>query len=171
MLSVLRRAVALGALVAVSASVAQAQLKVEEIRLDLATFQTVDGSSLLGVAAPGEVAIGIYLNDNLAFEPRVGFTNVSPDGADSFSVLEFGLFAPYYLAGDRGHNGLFIAPGLTISKMTDIDAMIDFGADIGYKKAMNDKVSWRAAGLIRTGDSTNDELLIGGTFGFSIFWR
>lgn len=171
MLSVLRRAVALGALVAVSATTADAQLSVEEIRLDLAQFVTVDGNSVLGVGAPGTVAIGIYLNDNLAFEPSLSFVNVSPDVGDSFSTIQFGLFAPYYLAGDRGRNGLFIAPGLEIMKITDIDAMIDFGADIGYKKAMSDRVSWRAAGQVRTGDSTNDELSIGGVFGFSIFWR
>jgi len=171
MLSVLRRAVAVGTLVAVSAGVAQAQLKVEEIRLDLAGFSTVDGNTTLGVAAPGAVAIGIYLNDNLALEPSISITTFSPDQGDATTFIGFGLAAPYYLAGDRGRNGLFVAPAVEIFKMTDVDAMIDFGADIGFKKAMSDKVSWRAAAQVRTGDSTNDELSLGATLGFSVFWR
>lgn len=171
MLSVLRRAVAVAALVALSAGAVEAQLSIEEIRLDVAGFQTVDGNSQFGLAIPGGAAIGIYLNDKLALEPSISFSNFSPDVGDSFSVTTFGLFAPFYLAGDRGRNGLFVAPGLEISKMTDIDAMIDFGADIGYKKAMNDKVSWRLAANVRTGDSTADELAIGATFGFSVFWK
>jgi hypothetical protein len=171
MLSVLRRAVAVAALVALSAGAVEAQLSIEEIRLDVAGFRTVDGNSEFGVAAPGAVAIGIYLNDKLALEPSFSFTNFSPDVGDSFSITTFGLFAPFYIAGDRGRNGLFVAPGLEIAKITDIDAAIDFGADIGYKKAMNDKVSWRAAANLRTGDSTNDEMSIGATFGFSIFWK
>ena len=82
-----------------------------------------------------------------------------------------GEFAPYYFAGDRGHNGLFVAPGVMITKQTDVDAAIDFGADFGYKKAMSDKVSWAAAATFRTGDTYDPDSVIGGRFGFSIFWR
>ena len=171
MLSVLRRAVAVASLVAVSASVAQAQVKVEEIRLDLVGFQTQDGYREFGVGAPGAVAIGIYLNDKIALEPSIAFANIKIGDFDAENIIQFGLFAPYYLAGDRGKSGLFLAPGLNITKVGDADAAIDFGADVGYKKPISDKVSWRAAAGIRTGDSTADELRIGGTFGFSIFWR
>lgn len=171
MLSVIRRAVAVASLVMVSASVAQAQVKVEEIRLDLVNFVSQDGLRVFGVGAPGAVAIGIYLNDKIALEPSLSFANIKADGFDAENVIQFGLFAPYYIAGDRGRSGLFIAPGLNISKFGDADAEIDFGTDVGLKKKMSDKVSWRAALGVRTGDSTADELRIGGTFGFSVFWR
>lgn len=60
---------------------------------------------------------------------------------------------------------------MTITKVTDVDAAIDFGADVGYKKAMNDKVSWSVAGTFRGGDSYDPDSQIGARFGFSVFWR
>ena len=171
MLSVLRRAVAVAALVALSAGAAEAQLSIEEIRLDIGGFQTVNGFTEVRLAVPGGVAVGIYLSNNIALEPSVSFTNRSASGF-SASLITFGLFAPYYLAGDRGRNGLFVAPGLQITKVTDDPAEIDFGADVGYKKAMNDKVSGRIAANVRTGDSFPDnKIAIGATFGVSIFWK
>ena len=175
MLSVLRRAVAVAAVAAVSAGAVEAQmgnLKVEEIRIDLAGFEMVaDQYTAFGVTLPGAIAVGIYLNDKIALEPTLSFTSVTPEGFDAVSIFSLGLFAPYYFQGDRGHNGFFVAPGVEITKITDVDALIDFGADAGYKKALNDKVSWRAALQIRSGDSTDPEMLIGGVFGLSVFWR
>jgi len=171
MLSVLRRAVAVASLVAVSASVAQAQVKVEEIRVDLAGLQMMGGNMALGGGIPGSVALGIYLNDKIALEPTLGFSYFKPDGGDGSTMIELGVFAPYYFTGDRGHNGLFVAPGVMISKVTDIDAAIDFGADVGYKKALNQKVSWSVAGMFRAGDSYDPDSMIGARFGLSVFWR
>lgn len=171
MLSVLRRAVAVAALAALSAGAVEAQLSVEEIRLDIGSFVTQDGFSRLRLAAPGAVAIGVYLNDNIALEPSVYFQNQKVDPADAVNSFGLGLFAPYYFDGSRGRSGFFVAPGLVINKVGDNDAAIDFGADVGIKKPINDKVSWRAAGLLRTGDSTADELQFGAVFGFSIFWK
>ncbi len=175
MLSVIRRAVAVAAVAVISAGSLEAQfgsLKVEEIRLDLASFTTASNiGSDLTLFAPGALSLGIYLNDKIAIEPSLLFNNNSPEGQDATNTFAFGVMVPFYFAGDRGHNGLFIAPGLAIAKSGDNDAMTDFGADIGYKKAMNDKVSWRAAATIRTGDSTGDEMEIGAVFGFSVFWR
>ncbi len=170
MLSVFRRAVAVASLVAVSASVAQAQLKIEEIRVDLLNLQTANGNTALGVGIPGTVALGVYLNDKLALEPTLGLNYFSPDVGSSSSRLTLGVFAPFYLAGDRGHNGLFLSPGVMISKVTDVDAGIDFGADIGYKSAISPKVSMAFAGTLRDGDSYSDTVL-GARFGLSVFWR
>ncbi len=172
MLSVLRRAVAVASLVAVSASVAQAQLKVEEIRVDVAQLSMIGGNTGLGAGIPGAVALGIYLNDKIALEPTLGFGYLKPDGGDGITTIQVGVFAPYYLAGDRGRNGLFVAPGVFVTKTTDIDASIDFGADVGYKKAMaNNRVSWSAAATFRGGDSYDPDSEIGARFGFSVFWR
>lgn len=171
MLSVFRRAVAVASLVAVSASVAQAQLKVEEIRVDVAGLSMIGGNMSLGAAVPGTVALGIYLNDKIALEPMAGFSYSKPDGGDGSTTLSLGVAAPYYFAGDRGRNGLFAAPVVMISKTTDVDAAINFGADVGFKKAMNDKVSWSAAGTFRAGDSYDPDSQIGARFGFSVFWR
>lgn len=173
MRSVLRRAFAVAALVGASAVTAQAQmggLKVEEIRIDLASINITNGT-FLEAGIPGSLALGVYLNDKLALEPTLGFGYLKPEGAaDGSTLLSLGVMAPYYFAGDRGHSGLFVAPGVMITKITDIDAAIDFGADIGFKGKMNDKVSWRAAAQLRDGDSFGDAS-IGGSFGLSIWWR
>jgi hypothetical protein len=173
MRSVLRRAFAVAALVGASAVSAQAQmggLKVEEIRIDLASINITNGT-FLQAGLPGSVALGIYLNDKLALEPTLGFAYFKPDGApDGTTVLSLGVMAPFYFAGDRGHSGLFVAPGVMIGKVSDQDAAIDFGVDLGFKGKMSDKVSWRAAAQLRDGDSFGDAS-IGGVFGLSVFWR
>ncbi len=173
MRSVLRRALVVAALVGASSVTAQAQmggLKVEEIRIDLASINITNGT-FLQAGLPGSVALGIYLNDKIALEPTLGFAYLKPDGAaDGASILSLGVMAPFYFAGDRGHSGLFVAPGVMITKVTDLDAAIDFGADVGFKGKMNDKVSWRAAATLRDGDSYGDAS-IGGVFGLSVFWR
>lgn len=178
MLSVLRRAVAVASLVVVSASVAQAQIQLREIRFDAASFTSVDGNSTFSLGgpvnpyggllgSPVSVALGVYLNDKIALEPSFNYFNVKPDGGDATSVLSFGLAAPFYLTS--GKSGIFVAPNLSMMKITDQDNMIDFGAEVGYKKPINNMFSWRAAAGIRTGDSTDDEMAIQASFGFSIF--
>lgn len=184
MRSVLRRTFAIAALVGASAVTAQAQmggLKVEEIRIDLAGVNFTNGT-FLGANIPGArnvrvtgsrgaAAIGIYLNDKVAIEPTIGFSYDKPDGAaDATTSILVGVFVPYYFSGDRGHSGLFAAPGIDITKQTNVDAAIDFGVDVGYKGKMSDKVSWRAAAQLRDGDSFTDAS-IGGVFGLSVFWR
>ena len=180
MLSVLRRAVAVASLLVVSASVAQAQIELREIRIDLASVTSVDGNTVFSLGgptsrfgglagSPASVAVGVYLNDKIALEPSISLLNISPDVGDATTIIGFGLAAPYYL--NSGKAGLFVAPNIEILKQTDIDAMIDFGADVGYKKAINDNLSWRAAAGFRTGDMTNDELAIVATFGFSWFLK
>lgn len=99
MLSVLRRAVAVASLVAVSAGAAQAQLKVEELRVDVAGLQASGGSTIFGAGIPGGLALGIYLNDKIALEPTLNLAHISPDGGDAVTIIEVGVFAPYYLAG------------------------------------------------------------------------
>lgn len=170
MRSVLRRAFAVASLVVVSASAAQAQLKVEEIRVDVAGLGLSGGNTMFNAGIPGTVALGVYLNDKIALEPTLGLGYTKPDGGDGSTRISLGVFAPFYLDGDRGRNGLFVAPGVMITKVTDVDAAIDFGADFGYKKAMNDKVSWSAAATLRDGDSYGDSML-GARFGLSVFWR
>lgn len=173
MRSVLRRAFAVAALVGASAVSAQAQmggLKVEEIRIDLAAINITNGT-FLGAGIPGSVALGVYLNDKIALEPTLGFNYAKPDGAaDGTTAISLGVMAPFYFSGDRGRSGLFVAPGVMITKVTDVDAAIDFGADVGFKGKMSDKVSWRAAAQLRDGDSFADAS-IGGVFGLSVFWR
>jgi hypothetical protein len=117
------------------------------------------------------IALGIYLNDKIAIEPSLSIANFSPDGGDATTFIGLGVAVPYYLAGDRGRSGVFVAPVLNIGKITDVDATTDFGIDVGYKKKMNDKISWSAAGMFRTGDSTDPESMLGARFGLSVFWR
>lgn len=180
MLSVIRRAVAVASLLVVSSSVAQAQVDLREIRIDFASLTSVDGNTVFSLGGPSSrigglagspvsVALGVYLSDKIALEPSFSIVNISPDVGDATTFIGFGLWAPYYL--NSGKEGVFLAPGLEILKQSDVDAMIDFGADVGFKKAINDNLSWRAAAGFRTGDMTNDELAIVATFGFSWFLK
>jgi hypothetical protein len=176
MLSVLRRVVAAAALVGSTAMVAEAQLafgpvKIEEIRIDfLSVIDISDAGTLGGVGAPSP-SLGIYLSDKLALEPSFSFFTVKPDNSDSETAIAIGLAVPYYFAGDRGKTGLYVAPVLTTTSVTDQDGRTDYGIDIGFKKAMNSSVSWTFAGLYRTGDTFQDETVIGARAGVSIFLR
>jgi hypothetical protein len=180
MLSIVRRVVAVGALVALSATAAQAQVSFREIRFDLASFMTVDGSTALSLGGPVNgygsvlggsvsVATGFYLNDKIALEPSLTIFSTTPDGGDATTVTSFGLAAPFYLTS--GKSGLFISPNLSYAKITDTDARMDIGAEVGYKKPINNNLSWRAAAGLRTGDSTNDEMALMASFGISVFLK
>lgn len=174
-----RKALVLAALMVVAVPSLEAQeRRTKEVRLDLVGFETVDGNSEFGFGLPGTVALGIYLNKNIAIEPQVSFSSFSGDGF-SANVLQFGAFLPYYFRGDFGQNGLFVAPGLTYSKAggdLDSDGVVDFGVDVGVKKSIRENLSWRLAGTIRTGDSYEDaagdsQIAIGARFGIGIFWK
>lgn len=176
MVSVIRRAVAVASLVAVSAVTAQAQmgtismgsLKLEEIRLSLVEFSSSDAGTGFGVSFPGSVAVAFYLNDQIAIEPMFGFNSFTPDVGNGVSVISLGVLVPYYLGTDRGVSGLFVAPGFQMVKVTDIDATTMIGAEFGMKKAWKEKISWRVAGSFWTSDGNSE---IGLNAGLSMFWR
>jgi hypothetical protein len=176
MVSVLRRAVAVASLVAVSAGSAQAQMgtigmggmSLEEIRVNLVGLTSSDGGTSIGLNFPGSLALAFYLNDKIAIEPMVGFNMFSPDVGDASSTISLGVLVPYYLGSDRGVSGLFIAPGFNFSKTTDIDATTSIGAEFGLKKAWKEKISWRVAGAFWTSDGNST---IGVNAGLSMFWR
>ena len=180
MFSIVRRVVAVGALVALSATAAQAQVSFREIRFDAVSFTSVDGSTAFSLGGPVSpygallggtvsVALGFYLNDKIALEPSLNIFSITPDGGDATTVTSFGLAAPFYLTS--GKSGLFVSPNLSYAKITDQDATMDLGAEVGYKKPINNNISWRAAAGIRTGDSTNDEMAIMASFGISVFLK
>jgi hypothetical protein len=189
MISVLRRMVAAAALVGATAMSAEAQLsfgpvKIEEVRLDFLNFMDISNAgSLLGIGAPStsagqyailmpkSVALGIYVNDKIAIEPSFAFLTVTPDGGDAENAVAIGLAVPYYLAGDRGKTGFFVAPMITTISVTDQDGLTDYGIDFGYKKARNSMVSWTFAATYRAGDTYDEETVIGARAGLSIFLR
>ncbi len=173
--SVLRSLIAILTLV-LGASSAQAQptlfgKPIEELRVDLVGLSLGGGGTSLNAAVPGGLSLGLYLSEKLAVEPtfRLGF--LSPDEGDSQVTLGAGVMVPYYFAGDRGRTGLFVAPTLSLSKVGDADLGIDFGADIGLKRALSEKTAWRLAATLRTGDSSGDEMVLGGVIGISLFLR
>lgn len=154
------------AAMATSASAQFSQVRVEEVRIDLAGLSTTGGTRLFA-GIPGALALGVYLSDAVALEPRASFDYTKPDGQDGTLNLDFGVYAPFYFSGNRGHSGLFLAPGMSITKLGDADATFDFGADLGYKIRSTERMSWRVAAEIRN----FDDLEIGGRFGLSIWWR
>jgi hypothetical protein len=169
----LRGLVAATVLVAAVSTAAEAQEgRQVEIRLDFASLQTSDGTTAVGVDFPGSVAVAFYMNQSFALEPRVGLNFISGDGF-SGNVLQAGLFAPYYFAGDFGKTGFFLAPGVTVSKGSgdlEFEAQTDYGADLGIKLAMRDRISSRIALTFRDGDSST-EAVIGASFGIGFFFR
>jgi hypothetical protein len=169
----LRGLVAAAVLVAAVSAAAEAQEgRQVEIRLDFASLQTSDGSTAVSLEFPGTVAVGFYMNQNFALEPRVGLRFISSDLV-SGNILEAGVFAPYYFAGDFGKTGVFVAPGVTVSKGSgdlEYDAQTDYGVDLGIKLAMRDRISSRIALTFRDGDSSPDPV-IGATFGIGYFFR
>ncbi len=166
------RGIAAATLLLAVTSPLSAQARQKEIRLDFVSLQTSDGTTAISAAFPGTVALGIYMNKNIALEPQFGITSISSDFADG-TTFGAGLFVPYYFAGDFGKSGLFISPGIEISKGSgdfETETMVDYGVDLGFKKTHRDRVSLRIAATLRDGDSAN-EAVIGGVFGIGLFWR
>ena len=162
-----------------AATTAQAQERREkELRVDFIGFQSADGNTEFGIGIPGQVALGIYLTKNIAIEPTIAFNSLSGDGF-SATLMQVGVFVPYYLKGDAGRSGLFIAPGLMYGKAggdLDSDGTIDFGVDVGLKHMLRTNVVMRVAGNIRSGDSFQDAngdsvIGFGATFGIGVFWK
>lgn len=174
-MSLLRRSLVLGAAaLALGATTASAQMmsKPKEVRIDMLSVQTSDGTTGLVAGFPGTLAIAVYMNDNIAIEPSVMLSFLSADG---FSGGEYGLgvAVPYYLAGDQGKTGFFVAPVIELMAGfgdLEYDMLMDFGVDLGLKRAWKGNVGQRLALNIRTGDSTADELAFGATFGISLRW-
>lgn len=165
------------AMVAATADPLAAQGRQKEIRLDMLALETSDGNTGITAAFPGTVAIAFYMSPNVAIEPQVGIAFVSGEdnlGNDfSGSVLSAGLFVPFYFNNDMGRSGLFISPGLAVSKGTgdlETDALVDYGVDVGMKMTRNERVSTRLALTLRDGDSSADAVL-GASFGIGLFWR
>jgi hypothetical protein len=165
---------AAAAMLAAGASPLAAQARDKEIRLDFASLSTSDGRTQVGVGYPGTFALGIYMNENLAIEPQIGLTYVNDNDTDESSgVINAGLFAPWYFNGDAGRTGLFVSPGITVTKGfgdNDFDALFDYGLDLGVKLGRSDRVSTRLALTLRDGDTFNDPAL-GAVFGVGMFWR
>lgn len=174
MLSVLRRAVAAAALVGATAVTAEAQglgfggIKVEEIRFDMFTFTTSDFGSGFDLAFPATAGVGMYINDKVAIEPFVGFGSFTPDGGDATNDIVIGTLVPFYLAGDRGVSGLFVAPGVVITKFGDNDAVNTVGVEVGFKKKWRDNLSWRLGAAMWSTDGESEIQL---NAGLSMFVR
>lgn len=166
--------VAAATLFAAGASPLAAQSREKEIRLDFATVTTSDGRTEVGLGYPGTFALGIYMNENLAIEPQLGFRYFSDSDADTDGgELSAGVFAPWYFNGDTGRSGLFLSPGVTLTKGigdNDTDALFDYGLDLGVKMGRSDRVSTRLALTLRDGDRFTDPAL-GASFGLGMFWR
>lgn len=165
------------AMVAVTADPLAAQGRQKEIRLDFLSLQTSDGNTAIAAGFPGSVALAFYMNPNVAIEPQVGILYTSTEDAagndESGTILTGGLFVPFYFNNDMGRSGMFISPGLEISKGTgdsEFDARVDYGVDVGMKMTRSDRISSRLALTLRDGDSFGDPVL-GAVFGIGLFWR
>jgi hypothetical protein len=162
MLSVLRRAVAAAVLVGATAVTAEAQgvgfggIKIEEIRLDLFSFETSDFGSGFGLSFPATAGVGMYINDKVAIEPIISFSSFTPDGGEATNFLMIGTQVPFYLAGDRGVSGLFVAPGIMITKVGDGDAVNTLGVEVGFKKKWQDNISWRLGAAMWSTDGDSE---------------
>jgi hypothetical protein len=154
---------------AAAATSAEAQIggRQVEVRLDFVNLEL--DPVRLGAGLPGSAAVGVYLSDKLAVEGRVGLAFVDAEPESSWG-LNVGAFLPFYLAGDAGRTGLFVAPGLEIAKIKDVDAAINYGLDFGLKLKKSELISYRVAATLRDGDSYGD-MAIGANFGIGIFFK
>lgn len=159
---------------AAAASPAGAQTRDKEIRLDFASVTTSDGRTEIGLGYPGTLALGIYMNNNFALEPQLGFRYESDSDADTDGgAINAGVFAPWYFNGDMGRTGLFLSPGVMFVKGIgddDSDVLVDYGVDFGVKLGRSERVSTRLALTMRDGDRFSDPAF-GATFGVGMFWR
>jgi hypothetical protein len=165
---------------------AQAQPKQIELRIDALSYERATGRSSIDVRFPGAAAVAWYLNNNVALETRLlGFQRRHNDGAGEASsttstTLTAALFAPVHFGSARGRSGLFIAPGLIVSRNSyDAGAgvtieprtstTVNYGLDLGFKHTLQGRVSLRHAVTYRAGDNLAETY--GVTSGISIFFR
>jgi hypothetical protein len=166
---------AAAAMAVAAASPAGAQTRRDkEIRIDFASVITSDGFTRVGIGYPGTLAMGIYMNNNLALEPQLGLTYESDSDTDTDQgEIVAGVFAPWYFNGDMGRTGLFLSPGVMFTKPfgdNDGDALVDYGVDFGVKLGRSERVSTRLAVTMRDGDRFGDPAF-GAVFGVGMFWR
>jgi hypothetical protein len=166
-----RSVMTVAALVALAAGATSAEAQIGgrqvEVRLDMVQLQL--DPTALELAVPGSAAVGVYLSNRVAVEGRVGFFSSKIDD-ETFSGFGLGAFVPFYLKGDAGRSGLFVAPGLEFNKFKDMDAMVDYGVDVGLKLKKSEMLSWRVAATLRDGDSYGD-MALGATLGLGIFFK
>lgn len=168
----LRTAIAVLLMALLRTTAGAAQSNPLEIRLDIVTLLTSGDRSRLEVGFPRFLAMAFYLDERVAFEPRVGVVRES-DGSGSVTRWSAGMFLPVHFSPGDARRGPFAAPGVEISKRSgDVpsDALLDFGVDLGYKLPLRERLSARIALLLRDGDSSSESVL-GGSVGVSLFWR
>jgi hypothetical protein len=162
-------------------SVGEAQAGQIELRLDAVRAQSFSESFSLSVAAPGNAAVAYYLTPALALDARfVGLSYNStelPNGTSvSSTSLQVAAFLPYHFGGSRGRSGFFVAPGVLYARTSasgglpgsTSNSIFNWGAELGFKKAIRGNVSLRAAATYEDGDRPET---IGATGGISVFFR
>lgn len=144
----------------VAVSSAAAQSKPVEFRLGLAGISFDPTSVSLGF--PGAVAVGFFLNDRVALEPSV-FGSFEEDDTN----IGVGASLPFYLSGDHGKKGLFVAPAVSVVKFQDNDADFNIGAAAGIKFPVGTSgVGGRLAAEINDIENIN----VGVSFGITYHW-
>ncbi len=114
---------------------------------------------------PGSAYAGVFLSERFAIQGSLG---VVADDEDWLLVT--GLSFPFYLSDDYGRSGLFAAPVLEAVKVKDVDALFDYGVDVGMKIPASPRTSWRLAITVRDGDSY-DSVSFGVSAGLSLLFR
>jgi hypothetical protein len=155
---------AAAAVLLLGAAQAEAQITQPlDVRLDLvgAEFDPF----VVNVVLPGSAAAGLFLNERFAVEGSLG---VVADDEDW--ILITGVSFPFYMASDYGRSGLFVAPVLEAVKIKDVDALFDYGVDVGMKMPLSPRTSWRLAATVRDGDSY-ESVSFGVMAGLSLLFR
>jgi hypothetical protein len=114
---------------------------------------------------PGSASVGVFLNERFAAEGSIGVV-----AGDDDWLAVMGLSLPFYLNADYGRSGLFVAPVLEVLKVKDVDALFDYGVDVGVKIPASPRTSWRLAATVRDGDSY-ESVGVGLSAGVSLLFR
>jgi hypothetical protein len=142
-----------------------------EVRMDLGAVTAGGGVVDVATGVPGTVAFAIYLNEKVALEPRAGLSFFGGD--ISGGMFTASAFLPFYFKSR--YEGFFIAPGVNLqSTFGDLGSAASLSAsvDLGYKKPINDKWTFRIAGIFgRASTEGEGRFVIGANFGVTYFIR
>ena len=169
------------ALVAVSATVAQAQQNPMEIGMDAQIgFGLGDTDGTVIQIPLQKVRVGFPIAPAMSLEPALAFVRGSSNGS-SASGLDLDVSLLYHFATDRTANQFYVRPFLGVQRVAgdsdlggDSSTSFVFGGAGGLKIPVMDRLAARLEAEFRKvneSDLIGESTVLGLNFGFSFFTR
>jgi hypothetical protein len=176
----LRQVGAVIALLLVAGSVASAQRtaassspRVWELGVDAGLSFGLDDPNVTTFQIPVQnIRAGVHIAPNWSVEPFLGYNYVKVEGADAFSVYQFGVGALYHFSTDRARSQMYLRPSIQIVGVSGggaSDSEAGIGVGIGMKwPKLGGRIAWRGEANVT---AINDATTLGALFGLSLFTR